>query len=225
MALLDRSLAKLTLEAFKDRNGKVKIGSLVAMYNPESVKFDYTAMYRDVASLNQHNQVSEYDQVVPPGLTLTLEFDGRGPGEKRPVDEQLTQLRKLCFTVGEKGEPPYLRVSWGKLSWHGHGFFGGRCKSLGMSYTLFDRDAKPLRASAVLTLVGMNSDDMESMRKGAPVKQTIVKASAKDTLPLLAATAGAAVAVAAIDYLKVAQANDLDNLRNLKPGQPLVVGG
>ncbi|MFP3507268.1 hypothetical protein [Burkholderia sp. SIMBA_062] len=224
MALLERGLEKLTLTAFKTRDWGGELGSFVVMYNPESVRFDFMTQLRNEDSINRHNQVSEFGRVTPPHLDLELILDARGPGERRSVDEQISQLRALCLTVGEKGETPYLRVSWGKMRWHGHGYFGGRCERLGIAYTLFDRNATPLRATASLSLVAINSDDMEALRKGAPVKQSIIKASARDTLPLLATVASASAAVSAVDYLHVAYANDLDNLRNLIPGQALVMG-
>ena len=225
MALLGRGLAKLTLSASKDRDGHQKLGTFVAMYNPESIHFAYESRYELSTTLNKHEQSSEYDMVRPPSLDLELVLDGRAPGARHTVDEQLGQLRALCFAIGDKGEPPYLRVSWGKMNWHGQGYFSGRCQRMGVTYTLFDRNGQPLRASAQLSLVADSTDDLKAMQKGGGArKQALTTSVARDSLPLVAGLVGVGAVSSAADYLKLGYANNLDNLRNLAPGDSLSVG-
>jgi len=220
MGLLERGLAKLTLEAYQGDNQEKKVGAFTAMYNPESVNLDYTARYETAAGMNQHHDVSWFQQVLPPTLSLMLILDARGPQRGQPVDQQLSHLRALCFTVGERGEPPYLRVSWGSMSWHGHGYFSGRLINLAIAYTLFDRDAKPLRATATLTLRAQTSDEMARLKATrAPTKQ-VLQMPDKTSLPQLLAQSTAASGSAA--YLATAYANDADNLSGWSPGQMLI---
>ncbi|CAI1560636.1 MULTISPECIES: CIS tube protein [Serratia] len=220
MGLLERGLAKLTLEAYQGDNQVKRIGSLTAMYNPESVNLDYAATYKTTAGVNQHHDVSWFRQVEPPTLSLALILDARGPQGGQPVDQQLSTLRALCFTVDEKGEAPYLRVSWGSMSWHGHGYFSGRLTQLSIAYTLFDRNAKPLRATATLTLKGQTSDEMAKLRAmRAPAKQMLLMQD-KTSLPQLLAQS--TVVVGSAGYLAAAYANDADNLSGWTPGQMLI---
>ncbi|HCF3047450.1 hypothetical protein U6010_11095 [Pseudomonas aeruginosa] len=220
MGLLERGLAKLTLEAYQGDNREKKIGSLVAMYNPESVNLDYVATYETASGVNQHHEVSWYRQVQPPMLSLDLILDARGPQGGQPVDQQLSNLRALCFTVGDKGEAPYLRVTWGSMSWHGHGYFAGRLQTLSIAYTLFDRDAKPLRATATLTLRAQTSDEMEKFKVlRGPSKQAL-RMPDKTSLPQLLAQATTLAGSAA--YLTTAYANDADNLSGWVAGQTLI---
>ncbi|MCG1047900.1 hypothetical protein KQH58_10970 [Mycetohabitans sp. B6] len=221
MGLLERGLTKLTLEAYQGANGQKKIGTLTAMYNPQTISLDYAASYQTSSGINQHHDVSWYRQVEPPTLSLELILDARGPSGGKPVDAQLSQLRALCFTVGPKGEAPFLHVTWGKMSWHGHGFFAGRLQQLSVSYTLFDRNAAPLRASATLTFKGETSDDMAKLRAGQPVSRQLVSADAKTPLPNLLEQSGGAAGKA--DYLAVARTNGLSNLSELKPGRWLAI--
>ncbi|MGP3220862.1 CIS tube protein [Serratia bockelmannii] len=220
MGLLERGLAKLTLDAYQDDAQVTLIKSVAAMYNPESVSLDYTAAYSTVAGINQKEEVSWYSHVSPPTLSLALILDARGPQGGQPVDQQLKDLRALCFTVGPKGEPPYLRVNWGSMSWHGHGYFLGRLKQLAIVYTLFDRNAKPLRATATLTLQGQSSDVMAAARNTHKQARQVLLMQDKTSLPqVLAQTTGAA---GSASYLTVAYANEADNLSGWTPGQMLI---
>lgn len=220
MGLLERGLAKLTLEAYQGDNQVKKIGSLTVMYNPESINLDYGATYQTAAGVNQHHDVSWFRQVAPPTLSLALILDARGPQGGQPVDQQLSTLRALCFTVDENGEAPYLRVSWGSMSWHGHGFFSGRLTQLSIAYTLFDRNAKPLRATATLTLKGQTSDEMAKLSAmRAPGKQ-MLRMPDKTSLPQLLAQS--TMVVGSVGYLATAYANDADNLSGWTPGQMLI---
>ncbi|RQR10389.1 hypothetical protein DF026_35570 [Burkholderia stagnalis] len=211
----------MTLEAYQGDNGQKKIGSLTAMYNPQTIALDYRASYQTSSGLNQHHDVSWYRQVEPPTLSLDLILDARGPKGGAPVDVQLSNLRALCFTVSPKGEAPFLRVTWGKMSWHGHGFFAGRLQTLAIRYTLFDRNATPLQASASLELRGETSDDMAKLKAGQPVTRQLVSGDDKTSLPSLLEQSGGASSQS--EYLSMGGTNRLDNLSELKPGRPLVI--
>ncbi|MBH2988200.1 MULTISPECIES: hypothetical protein [Serratia] len=221
MGLLERGLAKLTLEAYQDSSTQKKIGALTAMYNPESVNLDYAAKYETVAAINQRYGVSWYKQVLPPTLSLTLILDAQGPQGKLPVEQQLNNLRTLCFAVGERGEPSYLRVSWGSMNWHGHGYFSGRLLQLAIAYTLFDRNAKPLRATATLTLKAQTSDEMAKFSTSQKSTKQLLTMLDQTSLPQLLAQAS--VAAGSATYLTVAWENGADNLSGWAAGQKLLV--
>ncbi|KVN20656.1 MULTISPECIES: hypothetical protein [unclassified Burkholderia] len=215
MGLLERGLAKLKLEAYTSEGQVSKLGSIKAMYNPESVYLDYEAKYGDAAGVNQHEEVSWYQRVAVPTLTLDLILDARGPRGGSPVDEQLSDLRAMCFTVGSKAEAPYLRVTWGKMSWHGHGYFDARAVSLSVAYTLFDRNASPLRATAKLVLRAKTSDEMakfKALKESPQMEEVKDKMSLPQTVP----DGGQS------EYLELAAQNDLNHLSDLKPGDTLV---
>jgi hypothetical protein len=107
------------------------------------------------------------------------------------------------------------------MNWHGHGFFAGRPQQLSVNYTLFDRNAAPLRASATLTLKGETSDDIAKLRAGQPASHQLVSLDGKTPLPnLLEQLNGAA---SQQNYLAVARANGLSNLSGLTPGQLLAI--
>ncbi len=226
MAIFERSLSKLTLEAFQDRERHVSLGSMTAMYNPTKIQLSYRAEYVAQDYLDYHRQNNRYQHLRPGDLNLELILDAQLPGNRQSVDEQLSKLRALCFDIdGKTGEPHFLRIKWGRMSWHGHGYFAGRTSHLRVDYTLFDRNAAPQRALVHLTI----SAD-ESLTQQTPAKslnQAVLKAPALDSLPLMAAAAAAAsaaLAVGQVDYLSLAYNNDLNHLSAAQPGQELVIG-
>jgi hypothetical protein len=224
MSLLDRKLAKLSITAYSDRDLKNKIGSITAMYNPDSLRLSYQTHYDTNNYINSTIKSNNYSIVRPGDLALELVFDSRMPGNKTPVDAQLSYLRQLCYSVNpSRGEPHFLKVKWGKVRWEGKGYFAGRMTSLSFNYTLFDHDATPLRATANLILVADQSikqQKSEQELKSPPVSVLSVPAGGGG-LPLIAATASTFL-VGGINYLTLAWSNDLDNLNDIEPGDTLM---
>ncbi|MBS9423183.1 hypothetical protein [Photorhabdus caribbeanensis] len=225
MSLIERSLSKLTLTAFKDREGKISVGSLQAMYNPDGIQLDYQTHYQQDESVNYVRQSSRYTLSQPAGLTLVLLFDATMPGNNIPVETQLETLKTLCAVDASTNVPHFLKIKWGKMRWENKGYFACRATGLSIHYTLFDRDATPLRASATLSLIADESlviQATEQQLKSPPV--IAVNVTDMLSLPLIALGVSAAL-VGGIDYLALARQNDLDNLDDFTPGQTLQAQG
>lgn len=224
MSLLDRKLAKLKISAYSDRNLKNKIGSIKAMYNPDSLRLSYKTNYSANEFINSTVQSNDYSVTLPEDLELDLIFDARMPGNNKSIEKQLSRLQELCYAIDpSRGEPHFLRVSWGNVRWAGQGYFAGRMRSLSFNYTLFDRDATPLRATANLVLIADRSIELQKSQqrlKSPPVAVLNVPAGGGG-LPLIAATAST-VLVGGISYLSLAWNNDLDSLHDILPGDTLV---
>ncbi|KAG0187717.1 hypothetical protein DFQ28_005937 [Apophysomyces sp. BC1034] len=225
MVSLNCALAKLTLHGYLDRELKRQAGGMEAMYNPETLELNYEADYRDNEAINDDSLANCFTGLQPGCLTLQLLFDGQLPGNTKPVDAQLTELRTLCGIIdGRSRETRFLQVKWGKLSWHGDGYFAGRMTSMAVRYTLFDRDGAPLRASVTLSLIEDRSIVLQKAAKGlsAPSVSTL-RAPDMSSLPLIAsgalATGAALGGSSVVDYLDLAYANNLDNLDDIQPGK------
>jgi hypothetical protein len=225
MKLMERALSKLAINAYLDREMKKPAGGIEAMYNPSSIDLSYEIDYIQNEAINEPDVTSEFSAARPGTLSLELIFDANLPGNKKSVDEQLTRLRAICCSIDEATkEPRFLQVKWGKMRWNGNGYFGGRMTSLAVRYTLFDRDASPLRAVATLTLKADESLVLQkSIRGGSAPKTVVVRAPSKGPLPLIAATVGAGVGAIGLDYLALAASNGLDNLNDFAPGKRLLV--
>ncbi|MDE1482854.1 CIS tube protein [Xenorhabdus bovienii] len=221
MSLIERNLSKLTLTAFKDREGKVSVGSLQVMYNPDAIQLDYQAHYQRDVSMNNTSLSSHYVSSQPAGLSLVLLFDATMPGNNTPIETQLATLKSLCAVDASTHVPHFLKIKWGKMRWENKGYFSGRASGLSVHYTLFDRDATPLRASVNLSLVADESFVIQSTEQQLQSPPVIaVSVTDMSSLPLIALGAAASL-VGGIDYLTLAWQNGLDNLDDFTPGQTL----
>ncbi|SFU61133.1 hypothetical protein [Xenorhabdus koppenhoeferi] len=221
MSLIERGLAKLTINAYKDREGKIRAGTVQAMYNPDSLQLDYQTDYQQSQAINSEKQSSIYVQARPAGLSLELIFDATMPGNKTPVEAQLMQLKQLCSVDATSNETRFLQIKWGKMRWENRGYFSGRAKGLSVNYTLFDRDATPLRARVILTLVADESLVLQETEQNlkSPAK---IALRVQDGASLALIAAGTASTLSGgIDYLTLAWQNGLDNLNGFVPGEIL----
>ncbi|APR40106.1 MULTISPECIES: CIS tube protein [unclassified Paraburkholderia] len=223
MGLLGRT-GKLTLIAYGDRELTQLVGSLAVMYNPDSIGLSYQTEFVPDVFINTTRQSNRYVQTKPGSLSLELLFDARMPGNRKPIDAQLGLLRGLCYNVDPAhSEPRYLQVKWGRMGWNGHGYFAGRMSSLSIRYTLFERDATPLRATATLELVADGSLTLQSAKEQLlSPGEAVVTVPDATPLPSIATSAAGSLAKAP-DYLEVAAENDLDSLDAIEPGQQLQV--
>ncbi|WP_446469292.1 CIS tube protein [Xenorhabdus stockiae] len=221
MSLIERGLAKLTINAYKDREGKIQAGTIQAMYNPDSLQLDYQTDYQQSLAINSEKQSSIYVQAKPAGLSLELIFDGTMPDNKIPVEAQLMQLKQLCSVDATSYETQFLQIKWGKMRWENRGYFAGRAKSLSVNYTLFDRDATPLRARVILTLVADESLVLQETEQNlkSPA-QIALRVQDGVSLAMMAAST-ASMLSGGVDYLTLASQNNLDNLNGFAPGEIL----
>jgi hypothetical protein len=221
VSLLERGLAKLTITAWKDREGKISAGSMSVMYNPENIQLDYQTRYRTEDPINKAAQSNRYLIAEPVGLSLNLLFDSQMPGNSTPVETQLAKLKSLCAVDAATEAPCFLRITWGKMRWENKGWFAGRASELSVNYTLFDRDATPLRAMVRLSLVADESFVIQQNEKSQKSPgSAIINVSDLASLSQLALTASTTLAES-VDYLSLAWENDLDNFNDLQTGSYL----
>jgi nucleoid-associated protein YgaU len=230
MAISDRfELEKLTINGYRDskRTGKPQ-KSLKVMYNPESFSMKHVNDYGKLQAIDTTGTSARYWSSRPDGLALELIFDGTGVGndgastqggQATPsVTKQVDDFLKLCFDMdGDLHEPKFLKIQWGQAELKD---FDCRLESVEITYTSFDRGGSPLRATLATTFIE-DLDPSKRIRlenKKSPdlSRSRVVKAG--DTLPLLCKELYGDAGL----YLFVARANELDDFRNLKPGQTLL---
>lgn len=230
MALLDRmKLKKLTIKAYKKRSRSVVdlIGSFEAMFNPASFSQKYEIEYGRHQGLNSTNKRVDYARSKPRELNLKLVLDGTGVqemgiltlGRQKSVSDRVKEFIDLTFRMnGSIHEPNFLVVEWGGKD-DGGLIFSCRLASVDVAYTSFNRDGSPLRAELDVRLISDQDvkKRMAQENKSSPdlTHSRIVKSG--DTLPLLTKE----VYGSSQYYLRVAQANNLDDFRNLTPGQEI----
>ncbi|WP_211445238.1 CIS tube protein [Collimonas humicola] len=237
MSLFESSLSKLTIESYKDEKmTKAQyLGRFEAMYNPAALDLSYSVQYSETAWINDTEITSGFNRVIPGDLNLELILDATMPGNSAPIDKQLAKLRQLTTPLtlnssvvannaADAEGTPYLKVLWGNMQWYDDKYFAGRLASLAVSYTLFDRDGTPLRATARIALKATSNRNSTGVpTAGREIPGTTITLPSASNLALAAMLAASAVlgAAGAIDYLTLAFDNALDCLDDFEPGDVL----
>ncbi|MFJ3368113.1 hypothetical protein [Pseudomonas sp. NPDC086251] len=222
--LLSQGLVKLTITAYADRNLTKVVGMIGAKFNPDSLQLSYATQYSANDFINDTAQSNNYSKTEPGDLGLELVYDDRMFSVGGSLEDELTALRQLCYTVDpSRGEPRFLKVQWGNMRWARNGYFAGRMTALSFHYSLFDRDGTPLHATAKLTIQADESIAKQEAEQSllSPPGLVISVPAGPANLALVAATASTSL-VGGINYLDLAWSNDLDNFDDIKPGQTLV---
>ena len=221
-------LAKLKIDVYGNR---LRIGlpqdTFTAMFNPVSFAMQHENAFAKYQGINTSGRRALYSHSRAKTLTLELVLDGTGvadgssgtlPGQgSGSVAEHIEQFLRLCFYMdGALHEPKFLKIRWGEGELRD---FDCRLQAVDIQYTSFDKNGAPLRATLNTTFV----EDLEPAKrvrqegKSSPdlPHSRIVRSG--DTLPLLSQEIYGSSAY----YLRVAQANGLDNFRQLTPGQEI----
>ena len=213
-------LEKLRINVYKDAARQKDIATFQLMFNPESYALAHKNVYSTRQGANTSGRAAAYISGEPTQFSLKIIIDGTGVTEiglahRIEVQDEVDRFLKLAANMdGDIHQPRFLVVKWGKLA------FPCRLEQTQITYTLFDNSGSPLRAeldtvfiqdqptAARLRAEGKNSPDLTHVR--------IVQAH--QTLPLLCQEIYGSPGY----YLQVAEANGLDDFRNLRPGQQLV---
>lgn len=227
MSSLGSSLAKLTITAYPDREQSIapnRDDVMEVQYNPTSIQMGYSNTYLSQAHLDSDLNAIFLDKRDLGSLTLELVFDATLPGSDQTITEQLAKLNRICNEPqGERAETPFLRLVWGRMQWHGNGYFAGRMTSMSVRHNLFDRNGMPLRASVSLSLIADESMVLQHSRREARTpKKARLQVVGQSHLPLLAASMATVLGAESVDHLALAVANDLDHLDAPQVGSALI---
>jgi len=222
--------AKLEIQALDDELNP-QGEPMQVMFNPSSFSMNYANRTNRRATLNPEGQaVTEIEHISSKfeELQIKLIFDGTGVSDfgittgfglvAADVSAMVKDFLKLCLRVeGSIHQPQTVSIKWGKAISN----FVARLQSVDISYTMFDRDGMPLRAELDCQFAGRENEDgvaSSLISLSSPDLTHIRVVQAGDTLPALARE----VYGSAHYYLKLAEANGLDNFRELQPGQELI---
>ncbi|MCG8340109.1 MAG: LysM peptidoglycan-binding domain-containing protein [Cytophagales bacterium] len=213
-----RKINKLTIKAYKDEKFSSQQGEFTAAINPENLKITSGVDYHTAQGLGVSGTALKYKASLPRVLTFSLLFDGTGifPDAEKDVEKQVNQLKEVIYNFqGSIHEPYYLRVIWGTID------FQGKLTNLALSYTMFQANGAPIRAQAEVVIVEHVEESVRSSRENRQSPDVTHRYEVKegDTLPAIALKILGDVKYT---YL-VAHANNLNNIRKLKPGTQLYI--
>lgn len=228
MGLLDGILLKMMIFSYHaDENGMPKGIPIPypVMYNPEKLSKSLTVNYQRTCVPGDNGQELEYHSVESGDVTFEFLFDATGTsinsinGEVANaiggVDLEIEIFLALMTPDPEEHQPRTLTLVWGTF------IFNCKLKTANVNYTLFSSIGRPLRATVTATFTGHEFRILQAalskLFSSDLTKVHIVKAG--ETLPLIANEVYGSPSY----YMEVAEANNLLNFRNLKPGQELIL--
>lgn len=202
------------------------LGAWEVTFNPNSYKEQYTNSYHCSQVINSFGGPTRYKSSKPVSLSITLVFDATGTNNfgviqvgkelfgSNDIAKQIQKFKKATtIPAGSTHEPKWLRLLWGDLD------FTGRLTSANIHYKLFSNSGKPLRANLDVTFMGAHSDKgwkkISNLQSPDVTHQMVVKDG--ETLPMLCKQVYGHERY----FRQVAQANQLNNFRDLTPGMVL----
>jgi hypothetical protein len=219
-------LEKMLILAFSDSK-KAEDGGLIdaddffeTLINPESYTQDYKLKFSDSGQgQGTSGKQLKYEYTAPEEISFEFLFDNTGiiDGKPRPsVAEDLKRFKRVVIDYkGDAHEPRHFKLVWGENS-----IFKGRVTEVSITYKLFNPDGSPIRAVAKVKFRSSIEELKRAAKenKGSPDVTHVRKVQLGDTLPMMCFRIYGDPRY----YLRVAEANGLENFRSLKPGTGIV---
>ena len=207
------TLEKLVILAYTaaDYSGN-PIGRFESYVNPNEITMSYEMEYDAAQGAGTTNSRMNFKKQKPGDLALTFFIDGTGAnGRQIDVQQKISEFQTVTGYNGDIHRPNYLKVNWGTLQIK-------RCvlKSASISYKLFRPSGIPLRA-VISANFSDNSDDKTRVaiaQDHSPDLTHARRLKAGENLPMLCTSIYGDPRIC----LRVAQANGLDDFRNIAPG-------
>lgn len=191
-----------------------EVGEYTALINPENYAVEYKVEFNNQQASGTTGKDVPPVAKRPEDMQFEFLFDCSNvivPTVKKDIYEDVENFKKLLLEYdGDSHDFKHFKLVWGKF------IFKGRCTSLNITYKLFNPDGSPIRA---VCKVGFKGGVEEKLRIA------IESPKSPDLTRLRQVKEGDTLAALAYDvygdskyYLQVAQANELDNFRNLIAG-------
>lgn len=188
------------------------------LFNPNQITIQKASQWRLVPAAERDTPASQFTHGEPATLNLDLMFDTY---EARTDVRVHTNKIYHLTTVEQHGDlhrPPLCRLSWGNFNFND---FQWVLQNLNQRFNLFLDDGTPVRATLSCTFKQWRSDEMEARllnRQSVDVakKRTVRRG---DTLHSIASEEYKNPTL----WRPIAEANNIDNPRLLKPGQTLTI--
>jgi hypothetical protein len=214
-------MIKLKIEAYKKDTfaENDKIGEYTVRFNPEKLNESYTIKYNETQPDGSSGNAPKFVKIIPNELTISILFDKTiiKSNEVIPdVDDQIEAFKKIVYDyTGETHRTNYVKLSWGTF------IFKGQLKELTLNYEIYNSDGVPLRAKANCTFMQVIDNQTRSgvESRSSPDLTHIYIIREGDSLPMISDKYYGDPSY----YIELAQVNELDNFRNLRAGDQLVI--
>lgn len=216
-------IERLKVIAFKSpaRNGASK--TFEFLIDPDTINTRHENRFTRFRGINTSGRKAVYAFSNSDELTLELTLDNTLSTEflpampftsNDPIKDRVEDFLKYCFYMdGDIHEPRYLLVEWGKFN------FECRLKSISVSYSKFDDQGVALRANLNTVFVADMPDAKRiklENKKSPDITHSRTVLEGQTLTGLTKEVYGDAA-----HFLTVAEANQLNHFRKLKPGSRL----
>lgn len=219
-------LEKLTITAYEksDYSG-ASAGDFTVLINPDTFRKDIEIIYADQQAPGSSGTEQRFSKITHETVSFKLIFDGTGlvstaprsmyiGNQIKPVSLQIQEFQKVASNyAGAIHRPYFLQLSWGKF------LFNGVLTRLSITYKLFKPDGTPIRAEADVSFASSIPPKKRKTKDKdqSPDVSHIKQVKSGDRLPALCNE----IYDDPNYFVQVAQKNNLNNLRRLKPGATL----
>ncbi|MFB6816186.1 peptidase M23 [Streptomyces sp. NPDC056347] len=200
------------------------LARITLQFNPATLSLSKSTEWRRTPSRTAgQSALPEFVGSGPRTLSLEVFLDSTATHDNS-VEKAVEQMMLACVPTprslaNKTPASPWVRFDWGTSK---STSFDGVLSNFSVSYTLFDVDGKPLRATCSLSIEEASVDPAgQNPTSGSREARRTHRVVAGDSLPLLAwREYGDATA-----WRTIAEANDVDDPMQLIPGTDLLVPG
>jgi nucleoid-associated protein YgaU len=205
-------------------DGADKNKVITVLFNPTEYSFDRTNSYKATAIPGLGSPILQFVNGECDQLSMELFLDDYtdpdGPTslaqkEKDPVGKRLKDISKLLMIDRDLHAPPPVRFNWGPLE------FPAVIEKLGRKVTKFHADGNPARVNLAVTFKEYRTlrQQLEDPRRESADKTKRRVVVGRDELWAIAAKEYGNPS----EWVRIAEANDLDDPREIAPGDWLLV--
>lgn len=205
-------------------DGEDKGKVITALFNPSEYSFERANSYKATPVPGLSSPILQFVNGEADQLSMELFLDdytdpsgptSRERKEQAPVMSRLRDITKLLAVDSKLHAPPPVRFNWGPME------FTAIIEKLGRKVTMFRPDGTPARATLSVSFKEYRTlrQQLEAPRRESADKSKRRVVVGRDSL----------WAIAAREYqdpnewLRIAEANDLDDPREIAPGDWLVL--
>lgn len=214
-------LQKATITVLEGADkGKV----ITVLFNPTEYNFERSNSFKSVPVPGLSSPLFQFVNGEADSLSMDLFLDDytdpRGPTslqkkEVDPVGRRLREMSKLLQIDRDLHAPPPVRFNWGPMEFH------AIIEKLGRKVTMFHPDGTPARATLSVSFKEYRTlrQQLEDPRRESADKTKRRVVMGRDTLWFLAAREYDNPN----EWPRIAEANDLDDPRDIAPGDWLML--
>lgn len=157
-------------------------------FNPSEYKITYQTKYAEKERTKNDNPVVSFGGSPMSKLSLRLYFDGdsdysgsdqsgiaNSKYKEKDITKALGKISNLTKIVGSSHMPSPVVFIWGSMKYVGY------VDNVSTAYTMFDKEGKPLRAVADVSIMGFNADIGERVSPFMSPDRTKARTLTEDT--------------------------------------------